>query len=302
VQNYHDKANVDPMKIAIASGKGGTGKTTIAVNLAEILAESNERVLYADCDVEEPNGHLFLNPDIRDLRVVGIPKPEVDMDKCDGCGECGEICRFSAIVVIVDKVLTFPELCHGCGGCSLVCPQNAITEKKDEIGIIEFGSAGNIDFVAGKLKIGQPSGVRIIKEIKRLKVNYDGYFILDAPPGTSCPVIETVRDSDYIMLVTEPTPFGFHDLQLTVDMVRELRLPFGVVINRSDSGYNKVREYCATHDIDLIAEIPDDRRIAEAYSEGRLLIEAIPEHKIHFSSIINYLKQKLKQNIILFNH
>ena len=286
------------MKIAIASGKGGTGKTTLAVNLAALLAGSGERVIYADCDVEEPNGHLFLKPDISDTRIVGIPKPEVDMNLCDGCGICGELCNFHAIIVIAEKVLTFPELCHGCGGCKLVCPQNAITEKMCGIGFIETGVTAGIDYLGGKLDIGQPSGVPIIKEIRRSIQNSDGFILLDAPPGTSCPVIETVRDSDYVILVTEPTPFGLNDLKLAVSLVRELGLAYGVVINRADSGDGSVKDYCITQNIDLIGEIPDDRRIAESYSKGMLLINALPEYIFNFNEIINNINFKVKYPLV----
>ncbi len=288
------------MKIAIASGKGGTGKTTLAVNLAAVLADNGERVVYVDCDVEEPNGHLFLKPNIDNTKEIGIPKPEIDMNLCDGCGKCGEICRFSAILVIKGKVLTFPELCHGCGGCMLVCPQKAITEKMDEIGIIESGIAGNIEYTAGKLNIGQPSGVPIIKEIKQSILNSGGYVLLDAPPGSSCPVVETVRDADFVILVTEPTPFGLNDLKIAVSLVKELGLPHGVVINRAGSGDERVKEYCAIQDIDLIGEIPDDRRIAETYSKGMLLLNALPEHRNYFNEILNFITRKVKHTIELY--
>ena len=285
------------MKIAIASGKGGTGKTTLAVNLAALLADNGERVVYADCDVEEPNGHLFLKPEISNTWEIGIAKPEINLDLCDGCGKCGEICRFSAIIVIKEKVLTFPELCHGCGGCKLVCPQKAITEKTGNIGMVESGSAKGITFIAGKLNVGQPSGVRIIKEIIRFTANGDGYVLLDAPPGTSCPVIETVRDADFVILVTEPTPFGLNDLKLAISLMRELGIAHGVVINRAGSGDNRVKDYCATRNIRLIGAIPDDRRIAESYSKGNLLINELPEYRNSFRDIFNYVKHNVKQTI-----
>ena len=282
------------MKIAIASGKGGTGKTTVAVNLAILSADKGQRVTYADCDVEEPNGHLFLRPTIENTRKIGVPTPEVNPELCDGCGKCGEICRFSAIVVIVKKVLTFPELCHGCGGCSMVCPLNAIEEKPREIGVVETGAADGINYVAGKLKIGQPSATPLIREVKRSTGN-EQFVIFDAPPGTSCPVIETMQGVDYVLLVTEPTPFGLNDLKLAVETARILGLPHGVVLNRAGSGDNRVNDYCRAENIDLIAEIPDDRRIAESYSRGIILTHALPEYQDRFREILDFIARKGKQ-------
>jgi len=266
----------DCIKIAVASGKGGTGKTTVATNLAISLASDGQRVVYADCDVEEPNGHIFLKPVIRNVTRIGIPIPEVDTSKCTGCGQCGEVCQFSAIVCINEKVLTFPELCHGCGGCSLLCPENAIQEVQREIGVIEEGAANGVGFIHGIMEIGEAMSAPLIHAVKE-KVPSDGITILDAPPGTSCLVIETVRDTDFVLLVTEPTPFGLSDLRLAVEMVRALGLRFGIIINRCDVGDDEVRSYCAREDIPLLLEIPDDRRIAEAYSRGEMVVEAVPD-------------------------
>ncbi|MCD6163262.1 MAG: ATP-binding protein [candidate division Zixibacteria bacterium] len=283
------------MKVAIASGKGGTGKTTIAVNLASLIVKNSKQVCYADCDVEEPNGHLFLNPIIDRQWPAVIPIPVVDEKLCDACGKCKDICEFSAITVIVDKVLVFPELCHGCGGCELVCPPKAITESPREIGVVMIGHKGNLQYVSGKLNIGEPSAAPVIRDVKKAFAEYQD-VIIDAPPGTACPMVETVSDADYVFLVTEPTPFGLNDLSLAVETVRKLDIPYSVIINRAGSGDNKVQEYCQRENIPITAEIPDDRRIAESYSKGKIIYEALPEYKIYFENIINEIT-KWQKNI-----
>ncbi len=266
------------MKVAVASGKGGTGKTTIATNLAWIAARKGRSVAYIDCDVEEPNGHLFLKPQMTAMRVIGQAHPVVDAQKCAHCGLCGEICQFSAIVCVGDKVLVYPELCHACGGCTLVCRPGAITEGVRETGKIEAGMAGAIHFVHGVLNIGEAMSTPLIRQVKAESANEE-LRIVDCPPGTSCPVIESVRGADIVLLVTEPTPFGLNDLALAVEMVRALKLPFAVLINRADVGDRKVREYCHREGIRIFAEIPDDRRVAEAYSRGLLACETVPEFR-----------------------
>jgi MinD superfamily P-loop ATPase len=266
------------MDIAIASGKGGTGKTTVAVNLALVAARAGWNAFCLDCDVEEPNGHLFLRPEMRSSRPVGIPVPEVDEEKCTGCGTCAEICAYSAIACIKKKVLVFPELCHGCGGCALACPEGAIAEEPREIGVVEKGPAGPVGFVHGKLKVGEAMSPPLIRAVKHEKpaagdraVNF-----LDAPPGTSCPVIVAVSGADFVLLVTEPTPFGLNDLGLALEMVRELGLPHAVVVNRHDDGNESARTFCREHEVEILAEIPDDRRVAEAYSRGETAVDAVP--------------------------
>jgi len=266
------------MKIAVASGKGGTGKTTIATNLAYTIAKMGRGVQYLDCDVEEPNGHIFLKPDIEKTERVTVPVPEVDLTKCSGCGKCGRICQYSAIVSLKETVLVFEQLCHCCGGCMLVCPTGAITEKQKEIGFLDQGNSGRIGFVQGRLQIGDVRSPALIKNVKT-KINGDGVSIIDAPPGTSCPVIEAIKGVDFVLLVAEPTPFGLNDLRLAVGMVRQLKLPFSAVINRSDSGDDKVHRYCQNEDINIMMELPDDRRIAEVYSSGQMIAEALPEYK-----------------------
>jgi len=264
------------MRIAIASGKGGTGKTTLATNLAVVASRQERSAAYVDCDVEEPNGHLFLKPAIAERTPVTTPVPQVIEQACQQCGQCGEICQYSAIVCLGSKVLVYPELCHGCGGCALVCPYQAIVEVPREIGVVERGQAGPVGFVQGLLKVGEAQSPPVIKAVKAAAPDVD-WLIIDAPPGTSCPVITTVRDCDFVMLVTEPTPFGLNDLVLAVETMRQLGLPFGVVINRADVGDGRVTDYCAAEGIPVLLEIPDDRRIAQAYSRGELAIEAVPE-------------------------
>ncbi|HUU03457.1 MAG TPA: P-loop NTPase [Myxococcota bacterium] len=277
-----------PMRLAIASGKGGTGKTTLATNLAAVLAERENPVAYLDCDVEEPNGHLFLRPQLEKSVPVTIAVPEVDESLCNYCGACGKACRFSAILALKNKVLTFPKLCHGCGGCMLACPEEAIREVPRPIGIVESGASGPLRFVHGKLDIGEAMSPPLIRAvISAAPENHT--LVLDAPPGTSCPVIETVKTADVVLLVTEPTPFGLNDLELAVETIRLLGLPFGVAVNRAGVGDRAVYDYCAREDIPLLFELPDDRRIATAYSRGELAIKALPELKPLFFDLADKL-------------
>ncbi len=269
------------MIISIASGKGGTGKTTVATNLAVSLG-SNVQIL--DCDVEEPNAHLFIRPTFEEAKTITTPVPEVDMDKCTLCGKCGEICQFKAIVVIAETVLPFPELCHSCGGCMEVCPEKAITETGREIGVIEKGNKNGLEFVHGKLRIGEAMSPPLIRKVREY-TRPDMLTIIDAPPGTSCPVIASMKDADFVLLVTEPTPFGLHDLKLAVEAVKILGIPHGLVINRSDMGDDKVMAYAEQEDLPILMEIPFDRRIAEAYSRGEMIVEAMPEWKDRFSEL-----------------
>jgi MinD superfamily P-loop ATPase len=265
-----------PLRIAVASGKGGTGKTTIATNLAVVLAETGARTAYVDCDVEEPNGQLFLTPTIRTTREVSIPTPAIDEARCTLCGACGQACRYSAILVLPKKVLTFPKLCHGCGGCTLACAPGAIREVPRVTGVVEVGTAGQVTFVQGRLTVGEAMAPPVIRAVLA-SIPTGDTVVIDAPPGTSCPVIEAVKTADVVLLVTEPTPFGLNDLQLAVAMVRELGVPFGVAINRDGTGDDAVRDYCAREGIPVLLTIPNDRAIARAYSRGELAITATPE-------------------------
>ena len=273
------------MRIAIASGKGGTGKTTVAVNLAYAAAHSGASVTFVDCDVDEPNGHLFLNPVIEHSTPVERPVPKVDEGKCTLCGVCAEICQYGAIVNAGKKVMVFPELCHGCGGCALVCPSHAIVEEPRHTGVLETGMSGEIKFIRGLLDVGEPMSIPVISAAKNASSD-NGLILLDAPPGTSCPVIESVRGCDYVLLVTEPTPFGLNDLRLAVEMLRALSIPFGVVVNRAGVGDHGVRNYCDNEEIEILSEIPNDRAIAEAYSQGGIICEALPQYESLFSNLL----------------
>jgi MinD superfamily P-loop ATPase len=272
------------MKIVIASGKGGTGKTTVATNLAYVASEAGKTVAYIDCDVEEPNGHLFLHPTFISQKTVGIAVPKVDETKCIHCRGCAQICRFSAIVCIGQTVLVNPQMCHGCGGCMLVCPAGAIAEEQFPIGVIDTGKSDKIDFIRGVLKIGVPMSPPLIRAVKASAASAEITFI-DAPPGTSCPVVATVRESDFIVLVTEPTPFGLNDLKLAVEMVRVLGRPMGIVVNRADTGTGEVFDFCMREKIPVLGKIVDDRAIAEAYSRGELISQSVPKYADHFLTI-----------------
>jgi len=270
------------MILAVASGKGGTGKTTVSVNLARIFGSP---VQLLDCDVEEPNSHLFIKGKPDNREIASIKVPEVDESRCDACGECGRLCQYHAIALLGPAPLVFPELCHGCGGCEKVCPRGAIREIDRRIGIVETMEADGITLIQGRLDVGVAMAPPLVRAVKsRLQSGVPA--ILDAPPGTSCPVIATIRGSDFVALVTEPTPFGLHDLELAVDMVRELGIPFGVVINRVGAGDDRVHAFCGGNKIPVLLEIPDDRRIAEAYSRGKLVVDALPEYRSLFSTLL----------------
>ncbi len=266
------------MIISIASGKGGTGKTTVATNLAVSL---DSKVQILDCDVEEPNAHLFIRPHMEETRTITTPVPEVDMEKCNLCGKCGEICQFRAIVVIGETVLPFVEMCHSCGGCMEVCPEKAITETTRELGRIERGHRNGLEFVHGKLRIGEAMSPPLIKSVRQY-TRPDVLTIIDAPPGTSCPVIASMKGADFVLLVTEPTPFGLHDLKLAIGAVRILGIPCGLVINRSDIGDDRVLDYAKKESVPVLMEIPFDRKIAEAYSRGDMIVEVMPEWQEKF--------------------
>lgn len=275
------------MIISIASGKGGTGKTTVASSLA-LSIKSGVQLL--DCDVEEPNCHLFLKPEILEKKTVFQPVPEIDTEKCSFCGKCADICRFNVIALAGKNILTFPELCHSCGGCLAVCPENAITETKREIGIIKKGRVNSIEFVHGCLRVGEAMSPPLIKEV-RSYAKPGMINIIDAPPGTSCPVISAVSNTDFVLMVTEPTPFGLHDLRLAVEAVKILDIPHGLVINRSDMGDTKVQEYAKKENLPVLLEIPFDRRIAQAYSNGIPIVEHMPEWKDIFLNLYSQIKK-----------
>jgi MinD superfamily P-loop ATPase len=289
--------------IAVASGKGGTGKTTVATSLALSLTTVDERsdahfsvcsnsLLFLDCDVEEPNAALFLKPTLNQSEDVGILIPKVDPERCNLCGRCAEVCVYHAIAVAGRKVLLFANLCHGCGSCSLNCPQDAIGEMLHTTGSLESGSAGRITFGRGTLNVGEAMAVPIIRQLKARHLAQRDYelTILDASPGTSCPVVETMRGADFVLLVTEPTPFGLHDLHLAVQVARdELGLPLGVVVNRDGLGDFGVDEYCAQEGIPILMRIPLERSIAEALSAGQALVEARPEYRQRFVAVYEHI-------------
>ncbi len=274
------------MIISIASGKGGTGKTTVATALAQAIGN----VQFLDCDVEEPNAHLFLKPEREHIETIYVSVPELDRNLCTYCGECGKICQFHAIVSVKKSILLFPQLCHSCGGCIRVCPSGALKKVKRETGVIETGRSSNIEFHHGILNIGEAKSPPLIKELKK-KIKNNVPVIIDCPPGTSCPVVASLKDTDYILLVTEPTPFGLNDLKLAVDLVRSLNIPFSVIINRSGTGDNRVKEYCASEHIDVSMEIRDDRKVAEGYSRGDTLLETLPELKTEFIKLFENIKR-----------
>ena len=284
----------DGFILAVASGKGGTGKTTVATNLAKLYAAMGRTVQYLDCDVEEPNGHIFLKPTITARRDVTVEVPGVDLAKCTGCGQCGKICQYGAIVSIGDQVLTFEQLCHSCAGCWLVCPSGAIAPKPLKIGELETGNVGPLGFVTGRLEIGHVRTPSMIQHVKEC-IASEALAVVDVPPGTSCPVVAALKDVDFVVLVTEPTPFGLNDLKLAVGLVREMDLPFAVVINRDGIGDDETEAYCRTEGITIAARIPDDRRIAEAYSAGEMVVDAVDACREPFSTLCGYVDAVRRQ-------
>jgi MinD superfamily P-loop ATPase len=270
------------MIIAVASGKGGTGKTMVATSLALSLATTTlgQPPLFLDCDVEAPNAHLFLHPSLTEQQDVGLLIPSIDEAKCTHCGKCAEVCQYHAIVVLGQKTLVFPQLCHGCGSCTALCSEKAITEVPDRMGVIERGLATeDIPFARGVLDVGEPMAVPIIRQLKKWAISQPGQVVIrDAPPGTSCPVVETMRGSDYLLLVTEPTPFGLHDLRLAVQVANELGIPAGVIINRENGPYPMLDEFCANNNLPVLLRIPFERAIAEGVAQGKTLVDIHPEY------------------------
>ncbi|MBN1666521.1 MAG: ATP-binding protein [Anaerolineales bacterium] len=279
------------MKIAVASGKGGTGKTTVAIALALALVHQGRQVSYLDCDVEGPNAHLFLKPEIETHAAVNKLVPQVDARRCNACGRCAEVCQYHAIVTLGGKTLVFPELCHGCGSCTLECPQEAITEVPVQLGQLEAGPVqAGLTWGRGLLDVGEPMAVPVIRQLKAWRPNQENQItIWDAPPGTSCPVVETLRGADYLLLVTEPTPFGLHDLRLAAELARELQIQAGVIINRADIGNAQVEAFCQQAGMPVLLQIPFEHRIAAGLAQGQTLTEIKPEYITRFQDLFAHL-------------
>lgn len=286
-------------KIAVSSGKGGTGKTFISTNIAAVLAEKGHKVCYLDCDVEEPNGHLFLKPRFEKEEDITLLSPvDVDMEKCTSCGACAEACHYNAIAVVKDKVLIFKELCHVCGACKVVCPVDAVIEKERKIGVVRHGKAGPISYHDALLETAEGGmSPRLVKKVKGFAD--EGINILDSSPGTSCPVVETVKDSDLCVLVTDPTPFGINDLKLAVDMSREIGREPVILVNRAEYKNSDLKDYLRDEQLDIIGEIPDDRDVAEIYSRGDLVVDKLPAYKALFEKIAgDILEASRKKRIV----
>ncbi|KYK21959.1 (4Fe-4S)-binding protein [Thermoplasmatales archaeon SG8-52-4] len=278
------------MKIAVASGKGGTGKTTVAINLALSLGEGQ----FFDCDVEEPNANIFIKAKIKESKKVTVSIPEIDKTKCNYCGKCSNFCAYNALAVVKSNVLVFPELCHSCGGCELICPKDAINWCECEIGKVEHGHVNGIDFYHGLLNIGEMQAIPVIKALKE-KIDEKRIVIIDVPPGTSCPVIESISGSDYCILVTEPTPFGLHDLKLAVEVVKHLFMPFGVVINRDGIGDKRVESYCQKENIPVLLKIPERKKIAHLYSKGIAIVSESHEWYEMFAQVFDKIQEEVKK-------
>lgn len=278
------------MIVSIASGKGGTGKTTIAANLAKALGGSDLQVI--DCDVEEPNLHLFLKPEILEKHKVTTTIPETDTTKCSFCKKCSEVCNFNAITVVNKKVIVFPELCHACGACAIFCPEDAIEEVNREIGTIEIGNAGEIEFIRGILNTGEVLAPAVISEVKS-RINPKKNVIIDSSPGTSCPVIESVRETDFVVLVTEPTPFGLNDLKLAVAMCRQLEIPFGIVVNRWGIGNDDVIQFAEKEEIPVLLKLPYKKEFAKCYARGKCIVDEFPEWIEVFRKLWNNIQEEV---------
>lgn len=276
------------MIVTVASGKGGTGKTTVAINMALSL----ENVQLLDCDVEEPNSHILLHPKITEIEPVYTKVPEISDKLCDYCGKCSQFCAYNALFVAPKTVMVFPELCHSCGGCKLVCPKDAIIEKERQIGIIKKGEANDVEIVYGELNVGEAMAVPLIRAVKN-HMKTDRNVVMDAPPGTACSLVASVHKTDYCILVTEPTPFGLHDLKITVHVLKDLEVPMGVIINRAGLGDKKVYDYCKKENIPLLMEIPFSKKIAQLYSRGVPFVAQMPEWKDKFLQVRHMIKGRI---------
>ncbi len=268
------------MQIAVASGKGGTGKTTIATSLALSLAKL-AKVRYFDCDVEAPNGHIFLKPVFDQISPAVILIPQIQPEKCTACGHCVEVCQFHALAKVGKTILVFPQLCHGCGSCTWNCPENAIIEVPNPIGTLERGMAReNIAFLRGQLTISEPMATPIIRQLKKMEQPSEDFVdIFDAPPGASCSVVETLQGVDFALLVTEPTPFGLHDLKQMIGIVRDMNIPAGLVINRDGIGDDSLEELIKQEQLPILLRVPFNRLLAENLAAGQSLVDVMPEYR-----------------------
>lgn len=276
------------MNIAVLSGKGGTGKTTVSTNLALVLKAN-----YVDCDVEEPNGFLFLKPEVEETKSVMIEYPFIDDNNCNYCEECTKVCQFNALAKVKDTIMIFEKLCHGCGACEIACKYDALSYKKREIGKIEKGKSDEINCSRGILNIGEPMAVPVIKEL--LRNLSEETNLIDCPPGTSCNVVNSLKYADGAILVTEPTQFGLHDLKIAVKLVKMFNIPFGIVINKDDGKENVIRNYCSDEKIEIIGSIPYSKEIAKIYSRGEVLYNNL-NHRNVFDKLSERAEEVLKWN------
>lgn len=277
------------MKIAVLSGKGGTGKTLVSVNLAVAAVDA----AYVDCDVEEPNGHLFLKPQKLETTQVTVPVPEVDEALCNGCRVCVDFCKFNALAFIKNKPVLFPEVCHSCGGCVKLCPQKAMTEKPKEVGYVQQGISGRVRFYGGTMKTGETSGVPILRELFRLTAKEEGLSVYDCPPGSACMVMESIKDADYCVLVAEPTIFGSHNLSLVHELVKVFKKKFGVVLNKCTEGENPSETFCSENGITILGKIPLDYELGALNSEGLIVAEELPEYRDLFTRLLIRVKEEV---------
>ena len=278
------------MKIAVASGKGGTGKTSVAVNLALSLG----KVQVIDCDVEEPNVHILLKPTVKDTFPVELLVPKILEERCDYCGECSRFCQFNALFVAGETAMVFPELCHSCGGCIIVCPRDAMVEEPRQIGRVIKGNAGDIELVYGEINVGEALAVPVIAAVKD-HIDEMRMAILDSAPGSASPLVETVHGVDFCLLVTEPTPFGLHDLKVAIEVIQILGIPMGVIVNFAGIGDRGVYDFCEKQGIPIMMEIPFDRKIAELYSRGIPFVEAMPEWRQKFIDLVGQIEEEVEK-------
>lgn len=277
------------MKIAVLSGKGGTGKTLVSVNLAWVMKES----IYMDCDVEEPNGHLFFKPQDVQISEVSVLIPKIDSDRCNGCRACVDFCKFNALAYIKQNVKVFESVCHACGGCALMCPQKAILEIPKPIGVIEKGHFNSVEVITGRLNTGEESGVPIIKALLKLKVDEKKPMVIDCPPGSSCMVMESIQDADYCVLVAEPTIFGSHNLEMVYELVQLYKKPFGAVLNKTVTGENPSEIFCKENNISIIGEIPFDPKLGKINSNGGIVSKEDAYYRHLFEAFVKVIGEEV---------